>query len=119
VLSAKRAASRLLDELGLEGYLFEIEPRADDEGRWDVRLQWVRGGPSGIWTETSLAIDGASLLASEADRALRARLLGVWRKIVRAEAGNAAHARPVKGSPPGARADGSPVRVAGRSPRSG
>lgn len=82
VIDARNATAALLHALHLEGYLFEVEPRANDV--WEIRLEWVRGGPGGIWTSTCFEIDGRSLLRSRDDDATRARILRAWQDQVEA-----------------------------------
>jgi hypothetical protein len=55
---AKDAAGALLDQLGLEAYLFEVEPR---DGDWLVRIECAIDEG---WQTTSLAVGRARLLTS-------------------------------------------------------
>ena len=69
---ATEAASALLKELGLEAYLFVIEPR---EGDWELKLECaVKEG----WQTVTLSVDIRLLLASRTDSDARARLLRSW-----------------------------------------
>jgi hypothetical protein len=77
LLEARAAAAALFEQLGLEGFLFEIEPRVDDD-EVVVRVEWVRGGPEGTWTTTRFVTDGERLLRSRADRAVCDELLSQW-----------------------------------------
>lgn len=83
VIDARNAAAALLDRLGLEGYVFEIEPMARDD-LWEIRLEWVRGGPDGKWTTTRFEIDGTWLLRSLHDEATRACVLRGWGDVIAA-----------------------------------
>jgi hypothetical protein len=69
---ARQAVADLLEELGLEAYVFEIEPRAH---QWQVRVDC---GFSGGWQSTTLAIDVARLRDSRSNKILRAQLLKDW-----------------------------------------
>ncbi|MDX1251097.1 MAG: hypothetical protein IDH49_02345 [Gammaproteobacteria bacterium] len=72
--AAKGAAAALLDELGLEAYLFEVEPR---EGQWELRVECaVEAG----WESVMLPVDKPKLLASREDAAVHAELLAAWRE---------------------------------------
>ena len=69
---ATEAASALLEELGLEAYLFAIEPRERD---WELKLECaVKEG----WQTVTLPVDIELLLASRTDSAARTRLLQSW-----------------------------------------
>lgn len=72
--TAKEAVSALLDDLGLEAYLFEIEP---GDRRWEVRLECaIEPG----WESVMLPVDKLKLLASREDAAVHAELLAAWRE---------------------------------------
>ena len=61
-----------IEELGLEAYLFAIEPR---EGDWELKLECAfKEG----WQTITLPVDVELLLASRTDSAARARLLQSW-----------------------------------------
>ena len=71
---AKEITAGLLDELGLEAYLFEVEPRA---GAWEVRVDCgYRGG----WQSVTLAVDIDRLLDSRVNATSRAQVLNDWRE---------------------------------------
>lgn len=72
LIDAKEAAADLLERLGLEAYIFEVEPR---EGPWEVRIDC---GHSGGWQSVTLAVDVGRLLASRENAAVRAQLLKDW-----------------------------------------
>lgn len=63
----------LLERLGLEAYLFEVEPR---EGPWEVRIDCAM---SGGWQSVNLAVEKERLLASRHDDAICRELLHGWR----------------------------------------
>lgn len=69
---ATEAAGALLTALGLEAYLFAIEPR---DGEWELKLECaVKEG----WQMVTLPVDIELLLASRTDNGVRARLLRSW-----------------------------------------
>jgi len=69
---ATEAAWALIKELGMEAYLFAIEPR---EGGWELKLECaVKEG----WQTMTLPVDIELLLASRTDSDARARLLQNW-----------------------------------------
>jgi hypothetical protein len=71
---ARQAASDLLEQAGLEAYLFEIEPR---QGHWELRVECAI--PQG-WQTLALPVDKDLLLASRKDAAVRHQLLEDWRR---------------------------------------
>lgn len=71
---ASRAAHQLLDQLGLDAYLFEVEPL---EGQWEVRVECaVDGG----WQALHFPIDKDELVASLHDAGKRDQLIEDWRR---------------------------------------
>jgi hypothetical protein len=73
LIEAKEAANDLLEQLGLDAYLFEIEPR--DE-RWELRIDCaIEQG----WQSARLPVDKSLLLASHKESGARERLLSEWR----------------------------------------
>jgi len=69
---AREAVTVLLDELGLEAYLFAVEPR---EANWEVKVECaVQEG----WETVTLPVELRALLASRVDREARARLAQTW-----------------------------------------
>lgn len=69
---ARKAASTVLDELGLDAYLFSVEPR---EGNWELTLECaVEQG----WQTLTLSVDIHELLASHTDAGVRSRLTESW-----------------------------------------
>lgn len=74
LVATKEIVSALLNELGIEVYLFEVEPR---NGQWEVRVECaIEPG----WESVTLPVDRLRLLASREDAAVRAELLTAWRE---------------------------------------
>lgn len=74
LIAAKDAVVRLLEELRLAAYLFEVEPR---EGAWELRMECeLEDG----WRITHLDIPKEHLLASMYDAKVRASLLRTLRQ---------------------------------------
>lgn len=72
LIEAREVTSGLLEQLGLEAYLFEVEPR---EGPWEVRVECAHNGQ---WQSATLTVDVVQLLSSRGNGALRARMLEDW-----------------------------------------
>ncbi len=69
---ARDAAAAILDELGLDAYLFEVEPR---DGDWELRVECaVNEG----WENVVLRVPAAELQAAVDDEDVRARLRRRW-----------------------------------------
>ena len=69
---ATEAASAVLEELGLDAYLFAVEPR---EGSWELTLECaVDEG----WQTIKLPVDVHELLESRRDAGVRSRLTARW-----------------------------------------
>ena len=66
---ARETAARVLDELNLEAYLFEVEP---EEEMWELRLECAFD--SG-WTSLSVPVNRRDLLEAGGDEAAFARLV--------------------------------------------
>ena len=73
---AREITGSLLSELGLETYLFEIEPGED---YWEIKLDCAMEIDGG-WESTSLPITKEILLASHEDAELHEQILEAWRK---------------------------------------
>lgn len=69
---ARQAAGSLLEELGLEAYLFEIEPK---EGEWELRLECAMPGG---WQTLRLPVEKDTLLAARDDAAIRSNVREAW-----------------------------------------
>lgn len=67
---AREISSGLLDELGLDAYLFEIEPR---DGQWQLKVDCAM--EEGAWESVTLMLPWEPLLASEDDDSVRLRVL--------------------------------------------
>ena len=74
IARAKDTVSRLLERLGLEAYLFEVEPRP---GQWEVRVECAT--ETG-WGSVVIEIEKQRLLASLEHGREQERLLEEWRK---------------------------------------
>ncbi|HEX7045336.1 MAG TPA: hypothetical protein VF203_12055 [Burkholderiales bacterium] len=74
LIEAKELAAELLEQLGLETYVFGVEPR---DGRFEVRVE--RALADG-WQTVTLSIDPEQLARSRTDEAVRAALLRDWRE---------------------------------------
>jgi len=74
LIEAKEAVAALLDRLGLEAYLFDLEPH---DGRSGVRVECARAG---VWQSVTLTVDMQALLESRTDASIRSRLLDDWSK---------------------------------------
>lgn len=73
LLRAKEAAEALLDELGIDAYLFEVEPR---NGPWLLKVDCaIEDG----WQSTAVPFDKDDLLASRRKAGIRTSLLDSWR----------------------------------------
>lgn len=74
LMEAKEATAELLEQLGLENYVFEVEP---GEGPWEVHLERPYDGD---WQTVAIAVDRDRLLASRSSEAERQSLLADWRQ---------------------------------------
>lgn len=70
---AKEATAGLLEQLGLEAYLFEVEPR---DGPWEVHVDCAL---SDGWQSLTLPVDVTRLLDTRSNEALRLQVLQDWR----------------------------------------
>lgn len=70
---ANEATAGLLEQLGLEAYLFEVEPR---EGPWEVHVDCALGDG---WQSLTLPVDITQLLDTRSNEALRLQVLKDWR----------------------------------------
>jgi hypothetical protein len=74
LVQAKDAVGRLLEQLGLKAYLFEVEP-SDDV--WQVRIECAtRDG----WQTLRLEVDAPRLRDCATDSAARSEVLRQWRE---------------------------------------
>lgn len=68
--------SRVLDELCIDAYLFEVEPR---EGQWEITVECaVAEG----WERVRLMADKALLLQGDEDVVAHAQLRDAWREAL-------------------------------------
>ena len=72
---AREATGELLDELGLEAYLFELDPHGE---QWQLKVDCAIGA-QGAWESHTLSTPKESLLRSHDDAAMRRRILTEWR----------------------------------------
>lgn len=72
---AREATAGLLDELGLDAYLFEVESGGE---QWRVRIDCALDRES--WQSVTLSASRSELLASAQDAAARATILEEWRQ---------------------------------------
>ena len=74
VIGAREAAFALLEEVGLDNYLFAVDPGEDG---WEVKVEHpVSEG----WASVTLPVDADLLLASRTDRDTRRRIVQRWRE---------------------------------------
>lgn len=74
---ARDAVGVLLDQLGLDAYLFSVEPR---DGSWEIRLEYATDAG---WATRVLLVDSATLVASFSDHSARSRLVHTWNLALR------------------------------------
>ena len=82
--SARQAVEMVLDGMGMDSYLYTVEPYtagSDREAdRWSVRVECsTRGG----WKEAHLNVDPGELRASLRDPSVRAKLQRDWQPHLR------------------------------------
>lgn len=74
ILSAREAAREVLEEVGLDNYLFTLDPR---EAGWELKVEHpVSEG----WQTVTLSVDRDLLLACRTDRSARRLLAERWRQ---------------------------------------
>lgn len=66
----REVVSAMLEQLGLETYLFEVEPR---EGLWELRVECATA--AGEWQSIAIPLDHTELTASLSDDAARKSVL--------------------------------------------
>ena len=75
---ARDVVGRVLDELQLDAYLFEVEPH---EGQWEIRVECpVEGG----WTTCRLTAAKEYLLRGSDDAVVHEVLIDAWRDALSA-----------------------------------
>ena len=77
--TAREAVERVLDGMGMDSYLYTVEPYTAGTGReadrWSVHVECsTRGG----WKEARLKVDPLELRASLRDPSVRAKLQRDW-----------------------------------------
>ena len=73
VIGAREATFALLEEVGLDNYLFSVDPA--DSG-WEVKVEHpISEG----WASVTLPVEADVLLASRTDRDARRRIVQSWR----------------------------------------
>jgi hypothetical protein len=73
---AREVVGRVLEELRLDAYLFEVEPR---EGQWEIRVECaVAGG----WATCRLTAEKEYLLRGTDDAITHQVLLDNWREAL-------------------------------------
>lgn len=72
---ARETSAALQDELGLDAYLFEVEPR--DE-QWELKVECAVAA-EGAWESTTLRVPKDMLLMSQDDASIRQCVLTEWR----------------------------------------
>ncbi|TAK87459.1 MAG: hypothetical protein EPO20_03905 [Betaproteobacteria bacterium] len=78
IRSARAAVERLLDELGVRGFVYTVEQK---ETGWVLRVEC---GTEDGWQALALPVDPAELNASLGDPAVRAKLRADWTPHFRA-----------------------------------
>jgi hypothetical protein len=73
---ARDAMAGLLDEIGLEAYLFDIQPK---NGQWELKVECALEAREG-WERIIVAVPGDILLASRHDPAAHEHLAGLLRE---------------------------------------
>lgn len=72
---AREATAELLDALGLEAYLFEVE---SGDGEWQVKIDCALDGEE--WQSITLPAPKEMLLTSAREAAVRERILDDWKR---------------------------------------
>ncbi len=73
---ARDAVGLLLEQLGLDAYLFGVEPVGD---RWEIRLEYATDAG---WSSKVLEVDSPTLVESFSDPKARSRLLHTWNRAL-------------------------------------
>lgn len=72
IRSARLAIEQVLDELGLDAYLYTVEPK---ESGWSLRVECPADGG---WKEVTMPVDRDELRTSLNDASVRQRLRRAW-----------------------------------------
>lgn len=70
---ARETTTELLDELGLDAYLFEVEPRDD---QWELKVDCAM--EEGVWESVTMLVPKEMLLTSHDDASVHRRILAEW-----------------------------------------
>lgn len=73
---ARETAAALLEELGLDAYLYEVEPRGD---RWEVKVECAADGGD-VWGRVAVSLPKDTLLNLPDDVGAHQRVLDEWRQ---------------------------------------
>ncbi len=73
---ARDAANAILEQLQLDAYIFEVEPRNDD---WELRIECA-SETDGAWETIKFQVPKGTLLASIDDKTARYQLVEYWKK---------------------------------------
>ena len=87
IANARENARSLLEELGLEAYLFELEPGA---AHWQLRVDCAGDGH---WQSLLIDVDADTLAAAATGGAARQQLLAAWGERLRSCTGIGSGAR--------------------------
>ncbi|MBI3772777.1 MAG: hypothetical protein HY272_08780 [Gammaproteobacteria bacterium] len=68
---AREATTELLNELGLDAYLFEVEPR---DAQWELKVECAMA-TDGAWESIRLFVPKEVLLMSQDDASIHQRIL--------------------------------------------
>jgi hypothetical protein len=70
----REATTELLDELGFEAYLFEVEP---NDKQWELKVDCAMEA-DGAWESITLWLSKEMLLTSQDNASLRQRIIAEW-----------------------------------------
>jgi hypothetical protein len=76
-VQARDTVAKLLTDLGLQNYRFDVEPQ--DDG-WQVRLEYAADA---AWREATLRIDQRGLEKAVRDSAARREIVAQWKEQLR------------------------------------
>lgn len=72
IAEAREAVAELLEELGLEAYLFAVEPR---NAEWELKVDCAMDGN---WETVTIPVPKEWVMKSREDTLIRQRLLRDW-----------------------------------------
>ena len=76
LIKAREAASVLLEELGLDAYLFEVEPQNE---HYELKIECACESNGG-WATVSLTVPKDKMLQGFDDAAIKRQLYAYWAK---------------------------------------